>query len=197
MKKWIYLLLLITPLFFQNCAGNFQVERRPQSVSESLSVFRMSVSSQSNPIVEVQARSELIQQAESVLWDHIFEEDLTYCEQTTSVDKITTTFMCPKPGWLTVFLYLEFSDGSQSTERLKVYVNADENQSGGESLENLSGAELYQVHCAGCHSALATSTKRGITMSRLDSGLSTVSQMSALKGMLSNSEKQAIVNALQ
>lgn len=57
------------------------------------------------------------------------------------------------------------------------------------------GAALYDTYCASCHGPLATSTKRGSTMNRLQSGISTAASMRSLSS-LSTAELQAIVTAL-
>jgi mono/diheme cytochrome c family protein len=57
------------------------------------------------------------------------------------------------------------------------------------------GAALYAANCAGCHGALASSSKQGVTIARLQSAISTVGAMSSLS-TLTVTEVQAIVTAL-
>jgi mono/diheme cytochrome c family protein len=59
----------------------------------------------------------------------------------------------------------------------------------------LDGPTLYASNCAGCHNALATSTKKNRTATQIQSAINTVSQMSGLSGLLPE-QIQAIANAL-
>lgn len=59
-----------------------------------------------------------------------------------------------------------------------------------------NGATLYSANCSGCHGVLATSTKQGVTIARLQSAITNnVGGMSYLSA-LTVSEVQAIVTAL-
>ena len=58
------------------------------------------------------------------------------------------------------------------------------------------GAALYAANCAGCHGALASSTKKGITLARLQNAVSgNIGNMGFL-ATLTSTEQQAIVTAL-
>ena len=58
------------------------------------------------------------------------------------------------------------------------------------------GIALYNTNCAGCHGALATSSKKGITVTRLQTAISAnIGGMGPLS-TLSQADLQAIVNAL-
>ncbi|ACM21519.1 lipoprotein cytochrome c, 7 heme-binding sites [Geotalea daltonii FRC-32] len=60
----------------------------------------------------------------------------------------------------------------------------------------VDGPALYAGNCAGCHGALATSTKKGMTLTRLDSSINSgIGGMGSLSS-LTVTEKQAIVDAL-
>jgi mono/diheme cytochrome c family protein len=60
----------------------------------------------------------------------------------------------------------------------------------------ISGASLYNTYCAKCHSALATSTKKGATAGRIQSAiLSNMGGMGSLKS-LDSAQISAIVTAL-
>ena len=59
------------------------------------------------------------------------------------------------------------------------------------------GAALYTSNCAGCHGALATSSKIGVTLARLQAAISSnVGTMGFLSGVLNDAQMQAIVAAL-
>lgn len=61
---------------------------------------------------------------------------------------------------------------------------------------SIDGAALYAANCAGCHGALASSSKKGITLARLQSAISgNIGGMGYLSS-LSSAQQQAIVNAL-
>ncbi|HEY4785343.1 MAG TPA: c-type cytochrome [Bacteroidales bacterium] len=57
------------------------------------------------------------------------------------------------------------------------------------------GATLYANNCAGCHGPLATSTKLNATAAQIQTGITTISQMSSLS-TLTSTQIQAIANAL-
>lgn len=57
------------------------------------------------------------------------------------------------------------------------------------------GAALYTTYCAGCHGALASSTKIGRTAAQIQSAIDTVSAMQSLSS-LTSSQVQAIATAL-
>jgi mono/diheme cytochrome c family protein len=57
------------------------------------------------------------------------------------------------------------------------------------------GATLYNNYCSGCHGPLATSAKSGATAAMIQTGISTVSQMSSLSS-LTTTQIQAIAAAL-
>lgn len=60
----------------------------------------------------------------------------------------------------------------------------------------IDGAALYAANCAGCHGALASSTKIGITLAQLQTGISSnIGGMGSLSS-LSAAQLQAIVTAL-
>ena len=61
----------------------------------------------------------------------------------------------------------------------------------------LNGANLYTQHCASCHGALATSTKRGRTTQQITNSFVTAPSMSFLATVLSQKEVEAIANALK
>jgi mono/diheme cytochrome c family protein len=58
------------------------------------------------------------------------------------------------------------------------------------------GAALYSADCAGCHGTLATSSKKGITVARLQSAISGNTGGMGSLSTLSASEIQALVTAL-
>jgi mono/diheme cytochrome c family protein len=57
------------------------------------------------------------------------------------------------------------------------------------------GAALYASQCAGCHGALATSTKSNRTAAQIRTAITTVGQMNSL-GVLTDAQLQAIATAL-
>lgn len=60
----------------------------------------------------------------------------------------------------------------------------------------VNGATLYANYCAGCHGALAQTTKPNRTAAQISASLTSVSQMTFLQGQLSQSEIQAIALTL-
>jgi|GEM_PF-5185291 len=199
MKKTLtglFILSLIVTM--QNCGkGNFASPKSVSSLgtSSDLSVLRSGSSDQAIT-VDVRASAALLRNAKSVLWDHVFGEDLTYCEQTTTADKSVTTFLCPGEGWLTVSLFIEYLDGTQVTKQAQIYLSPTGASQGGHE-DEMTGAQLYTLYCSGCHGALNVSTKRGVTLERLNSALNSQSAMTGLKNQLTDETKSAIVQALQ
>lgn len=57
------------------------------------------------------------------------------------------------------------------------------------------GAALYSAYCAGCHGPLASSAKLGATVSRIQSGISSVADMKSLSS-LTTTQIQAIAKVL-
>lgn len=60
---------------------------------------------------------------------------------------------------------------------------------------SLNGDTLYAFNCAGCHGPLATSAKLGATVTQIQTGISTISQMRSLS-TLTSAQIQAIATAL-
>jgi mono/diheme cytochrome c family protein len=60
----------------------------------------------------------------------------------------------------------------------------------------VDGAVLYSASCAGCHGALATSTKTGVTLTRLQSAIAANTGGMGALSTLSSTQIQAIVTAL-
>lgn len=58
------------------------------------------------------------------------------------------------------------------------------------------GEQLYSTNCSSCHSTIARTNKKNITMERLKFGLFHVPAMSSLKNKFDDSELEAIVIAL-
>jgi mono/diheme cytochrome c family protein len=58
------------------------------------------------------------------------------------------------------------------------------------------GAALYTANCAGCHGPLATSSKKGITLARLQSAISNNTGGMGMFSALSAADLQAVVTAL-
>ena len=59
------------------------------------------------------------------------------------------------------------------------------------------GAALYASNCAGCHGPLATSTKRGRSVSQIKSAIASPSTGMGYLGTLTDAQIQAIATALQ
>ncbi len=64
------------------------------------------------------------------------------------------------------------------------------------TIATLYGATLYANNCAGCHGVLASSTKRGVTLSQIQNGITSVSGMKSLSS-LSAAQIQAIADVLK
>lgn len=60
----------------------------------------------------------------------------------------------------------------------------------------VNGTALYGTKCAGCHGALATSNKKGITLARLDASISGNAGGMGTLSTLTAAERQAIVDVL-
>ena len=88
--------------------------------------------------------------------------------------------------------------GSPTTAVVTIKDNDTTGTSGGTTATppaSLDGASLYANDCAGCHGALASSSKTGATASQIQSAISSVGAMSSLSN-LSSAEIQAIAGAL-
>ena len=62
---------------------------------------------------------------------------------------------------------------------------------------NLTGAQLYASNCESCHGSLNNSAKRGKSATAITQAIVTESQMSHLKGILSEQQINKIAEALQ
>ncbi|HVK60348.1 MAG TPA: cytochrome c [Bdellovibrionales bacterium] len=60
-----------------------------------------------------------------------------------------------------------------------------------------NGKTLYSKNCAACHGALSVSTKRMSTASEIGAAINGVTEMSLLKGKLTQAEITAVANALK
>lgn len=60
----------------------------------------------------------------------------------------------------------------------------------------VDGAALYAANCAGCHGALASSAKTGITLARLQGAIASNRGNMGFLSTLTSAEQQAIVTAL-
>lgn len=61
----------------------------------------------------------------------------------------------------------------------------------------LNGKTLYTTNCVGCHGSISSSTKKDISVTRLNSAINEVTAMSFLKGRFSETEIEQIVLALK
>lgn len=197
-KITLAILAFLMILTMQNCGnGSFHSGTQLRSLAtEGLAVLRVSNPSGSSVLVDVKANDQLFVGSTSILWDHTFNEDLVYCEQTTTANKTVTTFLCPGEGVLTVFLYVEYSNGAQITKKVRFNLSPTGNSPLG-PISELTGAELYTLYCSGCHGAINSTPKRGLTLPRLNSALSSVPLMSSLNNILTTDDKSAIVKALK
>ncbi len=59
-----------------------------------------------------------------------------------------------------------------------------------------SGAELYQTHCAACHGAASSSTKRGRSAAQIKNAIRDINQMNGLSG-LSDADLAKIADAIK
>jgi mono/diheme cytochrome c family protein len=58
------------------------------------------------------------------------------------------------------------------------------------------GAALYTANCAGCHGALASSAKKGVTLARLQNAIASNTGGMSFLSTLTSAQQQAIVSAL-
>jgi hypothetical protein len=214
-KWWIFSIFLAGGLvvLFQNCAGNMQAASlvstginssfvpEPTPVPTPSSPIRVSLSEGKaglNEPIQVFVDATRFPQGTAFLWDHLLGDGQVYCRQTSSLDRLNLTLSCPLVGALRVSLYITEPGGGEAT--LTVNLTVVESTGPGPSPtptpNPLNGGALYTQHCSGCHGPLATSSKRQITISRLNSGISSVSTMAGLSS-LNAGERQAIVTALQ
>lgn len=130
----------------------------------------------------------------------------THCAQTLSGDGVIATFNCQDLGGVAIRLVTTDVDGAMNIYDWPIVV--------GDGITGTlpqpgplptptpgpptppDGPTLYATNCSGCHTPLATSTKRGITRSQLDQGIAIIGAMSNLS-FLSSAERDAIVQALQ
>lgn len=198
-KFWPAMICALILLGFQNCSkAGFQSQGADLSSTSVDGLLKLDMNSEqtgSSPLVQVSANLGLIPNVQSVLWDNSLGDDLSYCDQTTSMDKATTTFLCSEAGWLTVYLTVHTTDGDTLTYSMKVYVQGDGSTPTVPSTP-LTGPQLYAQYCSGCHGPIESSTKRGINISLLNTGLTTIDQMSGLQNELSEDQKAAIISAL-
>lgn len=134
-------------------------------------------------------------------WDHEFSDGTTFCIQTSSPDRSQATFQCPSAGLVRVTVIAIAPDGQEDSESLEFTVASADGQAPPPPSSSGSGAaktgeQLYNSNCSGCHGPLAMSTKRGATLTRLNSSILNVGVMASLR-TLTTAERQAIVTALQ
>ncbi|MBM4316321.1 MAG: hypothetical protein FJ116_02440 [Deltaproteobacteria bacterium] len=58
-----------------------------------------------------------------------------------------------------------------------------------------SGSQIYAASCTSCHQSLASSTKKGASLERLNNGIAFTSQMKFLE-CLTSSQRSAVISAL-
>jgi mono/diheme cytochrome c family protein len=78
---------------------------------------------------------------------------------------------------------------------IQVWITQGANSSGCTPALPSDGAALYGIECSGCHHPLATSTKGGATVARIQSGINSVLVMHSLN-FLTLAQLQAISDAL-
>jgi len=215
MRWWVFSIFLMNALviLFQNCAGSMQaanlssldmyqsVQTVPTPAPTPTSPFRTNlIDSRAglNDPIQISFDAMRFPEGTTLLWDHLLADGQTYCRQTSSLDKLNLTLSCPNVGALRVSLYLTEPNGTESmlTVDITVVDSVLTTPTPTPTPTAINGGALYAQHCSGCHGPLATSTKRNITLARLNSGISSVSSMSSL-GSLSPAQRQAIVTALQ
>ncbi|NCN40112.1 cytochrome c [bacterium] len=203
MKTFISLSLgLFSILLFQNCSGTgyetSAQELSSLSSNEDFSILMMNQSVTSGEVlIEVVASPHLLRDAKSVLWDHVLGEDLKFCDQSTSADRSRTTFRCPSKDLLTIYLIVTNHSNQQATSQVEIDLRSEDPFTPNPTDEiELTGQQIYEMRCAGCHKALSQSEKRGVTLNRLNTALNTVSAMGFLKNQLSEKDKSALIEAL-
>lgn len=131
-----------------------------------------------------------------IFWDHQFGNGLTYCEQTTSINRASTVFVCPSTGTLKVFLVVINPQGEEQVTSLEVQISDQTSIPTPTPLPQISGTTLYNQYCSGCHGPITSSDKRRATISALNNAISSVSAMRNLSS-LTSAQRQAIVDALR
>ncbi len=207
MKKLILVLISLSVIMlFQNCSNaGFNSEGTSTSLSsvggnptgEALRVTRAEVDGSNNQLVELVVDTSRLGPLVSILWDHVFADDLVFCQQTSDFELRTAAFLCPSKGMLKVSVLVTLLSGETYTESLEIDLDGTGGSGPGNPEPELTGAQLYTTYCIGCHGGLATSTKRGMTLSRFNSSLNSVSQMAALRTVFTAEQKQKIVDALK
>lgn len=195
--------MLLTILFYQNCADTAFLSQRGghASFASSNSILKVEneMEDTSNfQIIQVRAHTSHLKDVQTLFWDHIFEDDVEFCEQTSAEQNHLVTFLCPRKGKIQIFLTVTLRSGEVYSEKLDLNLDSviDPGEPNPEDPLPITPQQLYQTYCMGCHGNLANSTKRGITLNRLNNGINGVSQMNFLRNELDNSERQAIVDLL-
>jgi hypothetical protein len=201
----MFLMAAVTVLLFQNC-GSFKAQDGPQSIvsfSSSGEKIALDVSlglPQKGQAFRILGNTSAYPAGTQFLWDHEFGNGSSYCEQTTSFDKSSTTFLCPEAGPLKVFLYIASPDGSQDMAALELFVGDGSGQPNPTPAPTPTpmaetGVSLYNQYCSGCHGPVATSTKRNRTLTQLNNAITGVATMRNLS-TLTNQQRQLIIDAL-
>lgn len=198
-------LAFISVAAFQNCgefAPSIPGGRSLSSASSGNSrLWSVTPTLVKNQSIEVRADLSTYPASTDFYWDHEFGDGSTYCDQTTSPDRSTVTFLCSAEGRLRVLFIAQAENGDEESESITLYVNG----TGGPGPTptpppDAGGAPLYTQYCSGCHGALAVSTKRGRTLAQLNgsignAGISDMNTMTLRN--LSTTDRQAIITALQ
>lgn len=198
-------LALISAVAFQNCGEFAPSAPGGRSFSSASSgsgrLWSVTPSVVRNQAIEVRADLSAYPDATDFFWDHEFGDGSTYCDQTTSPDRSTVTFLCSAEGRLRVLFIAQNENGDEESESITLYVNG----TGGPGPSptpppDVSGVQLYTQYCSGCHGALATSTKRGRTLAQINGSIGNAGVPAMNTSTLRNittAERQAIVTALQ
>lgn len=135
----------------------------------------------------------------AVYWDHSFNGS-ELCEQRPGRDDWHVLINCPTEGALRLYLILEFADGTQEfySGLAQVLATPTEAPPEEEGPAPLSGEQLYELSCAGCHNPGPTSTKRraNMTATVIGNAINRIGQMNFLTGT-SQADLEAIAAYLR
>ena len=200
-------LVLVGLVLFQNCSAKHELssELTQQSLSSTTSLILEDRVQQNLPF-RVTLSAENISSGMQFYWSGIYLSGPP-CTHTLTMGGAIATFTCSQLGDVAIRLVATAADGTMNVYDMPVVVGDGVTGTpptptpGPTPLptpgpQPINGAPLYSTNCSGCHGALASSSKRGVTRARLDQGIANVGAMAGLTG-LTSAQRDAIVTALQ
>jgi hypothetical protein len=199
----ITLSIVASAALFQNCSGQMESKLASQDQTVRPTSFGL-VSDLTQPgqaTVNVPFKVtgnlfSLLPKNVRLIWDTQIGTGLDYCAQTSPVDKSYVMIVCPKAGQLRVTLTAILPDDTEQVYELMITVaevGANPSPTPSPSATPLDGRALFTQYCAGCHGSAATTSKRNMTLTRLNNAISgNIGGMGNLSS-LTNAQREAIV----